>query len=47
LYVSNVFDKRAILDRYAECDVASCGQIAIYSLPSQPRTIGVKFGQKF
>jgi outer membrane receptor protein involved in Fe transport len=47
LYVSNAFDKRAILDRYAECDVTSCGQIAIYSLPNQPRTIGVKFGEKF
>ncbi|MGO9039834.1 MAG: TonB-dependent receptor [Steroidobacteraceae bacterium] len=47
LYVSNAFDKRAVLDRYAECDVTSCGQIAIYSLPNQPRTIGVKFGEKF
>ncbi len=47
LYVSNAFDKRAVLDRYAECDVTSCGQIAIYSLPNQPRTVGVKFGEKF
>jgi len=47
LYVSNAFDKRAVLDRYAECDVTSCGQIAIYNLPNQPRTIGVKFGQRF
>jgi iron complex outermembrane receptor protein len=47
LYVSNAFDKRAVLDRYAECDVTSCGQIAIYSLPNRPRTIGAKFGVKF
>ncbi len=47
LYVANAFDKRAVLDRYAECDVTSCGQIAIYNLPDQPRTIGVKFGEKF
>ncbi len=47
LYVNNAFDKRAVLDRYAECDVSSCGQIAIYNVPNQPRTIGVKFGEKF
>ncbi len=47
LYVNNAFDKRAVLDRYAECDVASCGQIAVYDVPNQPRTIGLKFGQKF
>jgi iron complex outermembrane receptor protein len=47
LYVSNAFDKRAVLDRNSECDVQQCGAIAIYDLPNQPRTIGVKFGQKF
>jgi iron complex outermembrane receptor protein len=47
LFVSNAFDKRAVLDRYSECDVQQCGAIAIYNLPNQPRTIGVKFGQKF
>ena len=47
LYVDNAFDKRAVLDRYAECDVATCGSTAIYNLSNQPRTVGLKFGQKF
>jgi outer membrane receptor protein involved in Fe transport len=47
LYVNNAFDKRAVLDRYAECDISKCGAIATYDVPNQPRTIGVKFGQKF
>jgi iron complex outermembrane recepter protein len=47
IYVDNLFDKRAVLDRYAECDVLLCGAIAKYDVPNQPRTIGVKFGQKF
>jgi iron complex outermembrane recepter protein len=47
LYVNNAFDKRAVLDRYAECDVLNCGAVAIYDVPNQPRTFGVKFGQKF
>jgi iron complex outermembrane recepter protein len=47
IYINNAFDKRAVLDRYAECDVLLCGAIAQYVVPNQPRTIGVKFGQKF
>jgi outer membrane receptor protein involved in Fe transport len=47
LYVNNVADKRAVLDRYAECDIQQCGQIAVYDVPNQPRTIGLKFGEKF
>ncbi|MDP9008460.1 MAG: TonB-dependent receptor [Pseudomonadota bacterium] len=47
LYLNNAFDRRAVLDRYAECDVLLCGAIAKYDVPNQPRTIGVKFGQKF
>lgn len=47
LFVSNAFDKRAVLNRYSECDVSLCGNVAIYDLPNQPRTIGLKFGQKF
>ncbi|HVO46324.1 MAG TPA: TonB-dependent receptor [Steroidobacteraceae bacterium] len=47
LFVTNAFDKRAILDRYAECDASSCGQIAIYSIPATPRTVGIRFGQRF
>jgi iron complex outermembrane recepter protein len=47
VYLNNAFDKRAILNKYAECDVLLCGAIAQYVVPNQPRTIGVKFGQKF
>jgi iron complex outermembrane recepter protein len=47
IYVDNAFDKRAVLNKYAECDVLLCGNIATYIVPNQPRTIGVKFGQKF
>jgi outer membrane receptor protein involved in Fe transport len=47
LYVDNLFDKRAVLNKYAECDVLLCGNVATYVVPNQPRTIGVKFGQKF
>jgi outer membrane receptor protein involved in Fe transport len=47
LYVSNAFDRRAVLDRYAECDADKCGQINRYDVPNQPRTVGIKFGQKF
>jgi iron complex outermembrane recepter protein len=47
IYVNNAFDKRAILNKYAECDVLLCGAISQYVVPNQPRTVGVKFGQKF
>ncbi|HWG71106.1 MAG TPA: hypothetical protein VN692_16950 [Steroidobacteraceae bacterium] len=30
----------------AECDVVSCGRIAAYDVPNQPRAIGLKFGRK-
>jgi iron complex outermembrane recepter protein len=45
LYVSNVFDKRAELTRFVECATTTCNQP--YIIPSQPRTVGIKFGQKF
>jgi outer membrane receptor protein involved in Fe transport len=47
VYLNNAFDKRAVLNRYAECDVLLCGAISQYIVPNQPRTVGVKFGQKF
>jgi iron complex outermembrane receptor protein len=47
IYLDNAFDKRAVLNRYAECDVLLCGAISQYIVPNQPRTVGVKFGQKF
>jgi iron complex outermembrane receptor protein len=46
LFVSNAFDKLAEVTRYAECANERCGR-QTYIVPYRPRTIGVKFGQKF
>jgi iron complex outermembrane recepter protein len=43
--IDNASDKRAQLSRFEQCTVAVCQQP--YIIPSQPRTYGVKFGQKF
>ncbi|MBO9559339.1 MAG: TonB-dependent receptor [Caulobacter sp.] len=45
-FLENAFDKRASLNRYAECAETVCGT-QVYIVPNQPRTFGVKFGQKF
>jgi iron complex outermembrane recepter protein len=47
MYINNVTDRRGILDRYAECEVFSCGQVAVYNVVDRPRTIGVRYSQKF
>ena len=47
LYVSNAFNRLAVLDRFAECDALECGTVNVYSTPNQPRTIGLRFGQRF
>jgi iron complex outermembrane receptor protein len=47
LFVNNAFDRRAVLDRFAECDAETCGAQAIYDVPNQPRTVGIRFGQRF
>jgi iron complex outermembrane recepter protein len=46
LYIQNVTDERAQLGRFAECTPQTCGADT-YILPSQPRTIGLRFSQKF
>ena len=46
LFVKNALDERAELTRYAECAEAVCGS-QTYIVPTQPRLIGVRFGQKF
>jgi iron complex outermembrane recepter protein len=46
IYLKNAFDRRASLNRYAECAVSVCGT-QYYIVPNQPRTIGVKVGKKF
>ncbi len=45
LFVTNVGDSRAELTRFAQCTPTSCTQN--YVIPTQPRTIAIKFGQKF
>ena len=47
LYIDNAFDRREVLDRTAECDESTCGTVAIYDIPNRPRTIGIRFGQRF
>jgi outer membrane receptor protein involved in Fe transport len=46
LFVDNVFDERASLYRYVECDTAICGPI-VYTVTNRPRTVGLRFSQKF
>jgi iron complex outermembrane recepter protein len=46
LFVTNVFDELAEITRYAECPNERCGP-QTYIVPFRPRTIGLKFGQKF
>ena len=56
-YLDNVFDERAIITGYTECVIAIvpalpgapvpiCG-LQPYDAPNQPRTFGVRFGQRF
>jgi outer membrane receptor protein involved in Fe transport len=49
LFVNNVADKRAQLDRWAQCDAEICGLggAGTYITPMMPRVIGLRFGQKF
>jgi iron complex outermembrane receptor protein len=46
LFVNNVFDERAQLDHYAQCDASTCFSNQYLNV-SAPRTIGISFGQKF
>ncbi|HKE97269.1 MAG TPA: TonB-dependent receptor [Povalibacter sp.] len=45
IFVSNAFDERASLSRFVQCRTDICDKP--YILTNQPRTYGVKFGQKF
>jgi outer membrane receptor protein involved in Fe transport len=45
LALTNAFDRRAQLTRFVQCTVDICNQP--YIIPTQPRTIALKFGQKF
>lgn len=46
VFVENAFDERAQQYRYAECVTQVCDPQTYY-VPSRPRLIGIKFGQKF
>jgi iron complex outermembrane receptor protein len=48
LYVDNVFDEQADTYKFAQCDESKCAAYSsTYAIPNQPRTIGIKVGQKF
>jgi iron complex outermembrane recepter protein len=47
VYMTNAFDRLAVINRFAECDALTCGPVNVYTVPNQPRTIGVRFGQRF
>ncbi len=46
LFVTNATDKHAELYRYSECKPTTCGQTTYIGV-NRPRTIGIRFGQKF
>ena len=51
MFVTNAFDERVSLYRYSECDVTICSNPdfggIVYGIANRPRTIGLKFSQKF
>ena len=53
LFVKNAFDAKGQVNRYTSCTIASCAQSypgvapAVYVVPIQPLTVGIKVGQKF
>ncbi|MGA1730340.1 MAG: TonB-dependent receptor domain-containing protein, partial [Steroidobacteraceae bacterium] len=47
LFINNAFDERGENDRWAQCDALICGFSGTYITPIQPRTIGLRFGQRF
>ena len=55
LFVKNAFDTRGQQNRYTPCTVSVCSAAypgagapaAVYVVPIQPLTVGVKVGQKF
>jgi iron complex outermembrane recepter protein len=53
LFVNNAFDNRGQLNRYTPCTISTCAPSypgippAVYVVPIQPLTVGIKFGQRF
>jgi hypothetical protein len=46
VFITNATDKQADLYRYSECKPTTCGATTYIGV-NRPRTIGVRFGQKF
>jgi outer membrane receptor protein involved in Fe transport len=46
LFFDNAFDERAEITRFAECAEQVCGP-QTYIVTNRPRTMGLRFGQKF
>jgi outer membrane receptor protein involved in Fe transport len=52
LFINNAFEEEGQTDRWAQCDALICGLQGTplngtYITPTAPRTVGVRFGQKF
>lgn len=53
LFVKNAFDTRGQLNRFTPCTTSVCASPypgvppAVYVVPTQPLTVGIRFGQKF
>jgi hypothetical protein len=45
LFLTNVFDERGQLFRFTQC--SSCSFVNNYVVPTQPRTIALRFSQRF
>jgi outer membrane receptor protein involved in Fe transport len=53
LFIKNAFDERGQINRYTPCTTSICAPsypgvpAAVYVVPTQPLTVGIRFGQKF
>ena len=53
LFAKNLTDERGQLNRFTPCTLSVCGAVqagvprALYVVPTQPRLIGIRIGQKF
>ncbi|HEY2179186.1 MAG TPA: hypothetical protein VGH15_11435, partial [Caulobacteraceae bacterium] len=54
LFVKNAFDERGQIDRFTPCTTAFCAPAyppgvppAVYVIPTQPLTVGLRLGQRF
>ncbi len=47
IYLNNAFDSRGSITRFAQCSTVGCAPIGTYDVVVKPRTVGIKFGQRF